>query len=92
MLSNVPGMITCQEFDNFLVDYFELALPANQSRKFRLHVLMCPDCRRYLTGYRRIIELTGASSRAADEAVPDEVPEELVQAILSARRTDPTSK
>lgn len=84
-------MITCQEFDNFLVDYFDLALPANQSRKFRLHLLMCPDCRRYLQGYRRTIDLARESSHAFDEGVPDEVPEKLVQAILSARRNHPTS-
>lgn len=88
MLNSVPGMINCLEFDAFLVDYLEHALPAGQSRQFRLHLLMCPDCRRYLKGYRHTIDLARTSMQEPDEPVSEEVPDELVQAILSAQRAD----
>jgi len=98
MLSNIPGMITCRQFDGFLVDYLDGALPPGPRRRFELHLAVCRECRRYLAGYRRTIALTRASlalTRAnpggADQTpLPDEVPESLVEAVLTARRAEPT--
>jgi anti-sigma factor RsiW len=85
MMRTMPLMITCREFDEFLVGYFDGALPAAQRRRFELHLRLCPECRRYLETYRRTLALTRAALRG-DELVPEEVPEDLVRAILAARR------
>jgi len=87
MLTHVPGMITCREFDGFLVDYLDDTLARGQRRRFDLHLAVCSECRRYLEGYRHTIALARESANAADaHPVPDDVPESLVQAVLSARQ------
>ena len=45
---------------------------------------LCRECREYLAAYRRRIEV-GREARSADEALPDDVPEDLIKAILEAR-------
>jgi RNA polymerase sigma-70 factor (ECF subfamily) len=52
---------------------------------FRLHLLLCRECRDYLMSYTRAIELGKAVFRHPDEPVPEEVPDDLVRAILAAR-------
>jgi predicted anti-sigma-YlaC factor YlaD len=69
-------MLTCRQ----LIDSVELD---RWSRiDFRIHLLRCRSCRAYMVTYRRTIALC----RAIATWEPDEdVPEELVRAILSAR-------
>jgi hypothetical protein len=45
---------------------------------------LCRECREYPAAYRRRIEV-GREARSADEALPDDVPEDLIKAILEAR-------
>ena len=89
VLANVPGMITCREFDGFLVDYLDGALAPGPRRLFELHLAVCAECRRYLAGYRRTIALSRASlAGAGSQPIPEEVPESLVEAVLAARRAE----
>ena len=78
-------MLTCREFDEFILDFFENVLPLGQRAKFRAHLALCPDCRRYLTAYRRSVALGKAVFKLPDDAVGEEIPEDLVRAILAAR-------
>ena len=48
---------------------------------------MCKECREYLKAYARTVELGRATFDDPDAAVPEDVPEDLVQAILAARDT-----
>lgn len=82
----VPGLLTCAQFDAFICDYLDDKLPTYQALSFRLHLGLCPDCRSYLSAYRTTVELQRRVLSTPDAAVPEEVPEELIQAILSARR------
>jgi predicted anti-sigma-YlaC factor YlaD len=79
--------MSCQEVTEFLADYFGGQLPLRQRIVFRLHLLMCRDCRRYLDSYAATIRLTRAlgAKSSADDLAP--VPEELVRAILAARNS-----
>jgi anti-sigma factor RsiW len=77
--------MTCREFTEFLATYLEGALPAEQRTLFEAHIEGCAACVRYLRSYRETMRL-GRGAFTPDEPVPDEVPEELVQAILAARR------
>ena len=77
--------MNCREFIEFLHDYFAGDLPSATLALFDEHLGECPDCVAYLRCYEQTLEFCqGAYS---DEPVPAEVPEELIQAILAARRT-----
>lgn len=74
--------ISCRELVEFLDAYVDDTLPADRRAVFDRHVGACPPCVRYLESYRATIA-AGRSLRA-DAA---EMPDELVRAILSARRS-----
>ncbi len=75
----------CREFVEFLIEYLDGALADGERRVFEGHVEDCPACMNYLASYRETVRL-GGSVCAPDDEVPPDVPEELMQAILSARR------
>ena len=78
-------MITCREFVDFLMDYLEDALPREQRGVFEGHMDDCPSCVTYLDTYRETIELGKAVCADPAGPVPEDVPDELVEAILTAR-------
>ena len=75
-----------QRSSRILVQYLDGTLPWRQRVVFKLHLAFCRHCRRYLASYRETVRITrelGAPPSAEKQAVP----EELVQAILAARRS-----
>jgi len=74
----------CREFVEFVMEYLDGTLGEAERRVFEDHVELCPPCVNYLASYRETVRL-GNSVCAPDDEVPPDVPEELVQAILSAR-------
>jgi predicted anti-sigma-YlaC factor YlaD len=78
--------MTCREVIEFLAEYLAGALPPEQHRVFTEHLDMCPDCAAYLKGYEEAIRLGKAALGEPDRSLSDDMPEELVQAILAARR------
>lgn len=78
--------MTCQELISFLDDYLENTQPPAVREVFDRHLKICGACRDYLKTYRDTVELVRAQGLTPDEPVPPEVPEELVRAVLSARR------
>jgi anti-sigma factor RsiW len=85
----LPFMTTCRELEDFVIDYLDGTLPERQRLKFDLHLRMCRDCRRYLEQYNSAIALSQAAFCEPDERTAEAVPQELVRAILAARR-EPT--
>lgn len=77
--------MTCREFADFIADYLAGELPSQTLARFEHHLSLCPNCKRYLDGYRATVNLGKAAFGAADAAVPDDVPDDLVKAILAAR-------
>jgi anti-sigma factor RsiW len=77
--------MTCRELVEFLMDYLAEELPADERRRFDEHLADCPDCVAYLTSYKETVRLGRAVCKELQDAVPAEVPEELVQAVLAAR-------
>lgn len=71
---------------DFLMDYLDGALPDPQRRCFEEHLAECPDCVTYLASYQQAVRLGKQVCAAADAAVPADVPNELIRAILAARR------
>jgi anti-sigma factor RsiW len=78
-------MLTCQELIEFLAGYVDDELAADERARFDAHLAVCPHCVDYLHGYRESIRL-GRAAFAEGSELPDDVPDELVDAILAARK------
>jgi anti-sigma factor RsiW len=78
--------MTCQELVAFLMDYLDGDLPEATRLHFEEHLAECTDCVAYLATYREAVRLGKAACAEAEGTAPPEVPEDLVQAVLSARR------
>ena len=80
--------MNCKEVTDFLSEYLDGTLPLRQRLAFKLHLLLCRDCRGYLDSYTATIKLT--RSLRQHEALQDisPIPIGLVQAILAAHRQD----
>lgn len=87
MAMSLPVMLTCREFDEFIVDYLDGRLSRRQRALFEMHIRLCGACRAYLEAYQRSIRLGQAVFAQPDEPLPAEVPEDLVKAILHARKS-----
>ena len=75
--------LTCQQLIDFIMSYLDGELPADQRTEFDRHMSACPSCVDYLKTYEKTVALAKSCST---EAIPEEVPESLVQAILEARK------
>ena len=85
MLKRMHSMITCREFEEFIMNYLDGSLPGAQMRKFEWHLRICRECREYLAVYKRTIEIGKAVLGPANESVPKDVPEDLIRAVLNSR-------
>jgi predicted anti-sigma-YlaC factor YlaD len=74
--------VTCQEIADFLMDYLDGTLPGTQRAIFEEHLGECPECVAYIKSYQATIRM---SKKTRPEA-PDTAPEDLIQAILAARK------
>ena len=79
-------MLTCKEFDEFMVDYLEGGLPTWQKYMCWLHVKMCRECADYVADYRRAVSLGRSAFESPDDPLPDSVPDDLVKAALARRK------
>ncbi len=75
--------MTCREVVEFLMAYDAGELAPDERRAFDAHVADCPPCRRYIAGYRQTIAAAKDACEPRDASPP---PEDLVAAILAARR------
>lgn len=78
--------MTCRELADFMMDYLNGDLPADVAASFDRHLSACPNCCTYLTQYRGTIAAGRSAFADDDGAVPDDVPEDLIRAILSTRK------
>jgi anti-sigma factor RsiW len=76
--------LTCRELADFLADYFAGELGPNERSLFEGHLAECPDCVAYLRSYAETMQL--AKDAYDDDRIPADVPDELVRAILEARK------
>jgi anti-sigma factor RsiW len=76
----------CREFTDFLMDYLSCELPDDARAEFEQHLDRCPNCVRYLETYKITVALGRVAFDSLETELPAEVPEELIQAILSAQR------
>lgn len=87
MMFRLPMMIDCAEFETFIDDYLDGVLPKRQRTIFDLHLKLCRECRAYLKSYKAAIELAQEQTDIPfSEMGMGEVPEDLIQAVLAARK------
>ena len=77
--------LTCGELIAFLSAYVDGQLSAEQTETFEAHLAQCPACVDYLQTYKDTVTLAKGAFRS-DDPIEAGVPDELVQAILAARR------
>ncbi len=85
MLRRMHGMITCREFEDFILRYLDGELEPRQRKLFERHLWLCRECREYLAAYRRTIEIGKTVLGPPNDPVPEDVPEDLVTAVLDSR-------
>ncbi len=79
--------MNCREFVDFLMAYLDDTLPGEQRKTFEGHMSECPTCVTYLDSYRETVRLGKAVCRDPEGPIPEEVPEQLVDAILASRKS-----
>jgi len=79
----LPGMITCEVFEGFILAYIEGDLPAPQRSLFERHLKVCRSCKQYLATYRKMLAATQALGQEGKAAL-ETVPEDLIAAVLAA--------
>lgn len=77
--------MTCREVGDFLMDYLNGELSEAQRAVFEEHLGDCSDCVAYLQSYEMTVKAARLTGGAADDRSLDQVPEDLVRAILAAR-------
>ena len=77
--------MTCQELSEFLMQYLDGELSEPERASFAKHVELCSSCLAYLQTYRKTVDLGHSICTEPGAALTEDVPEELVQAILAAR-------
>jgi anti-sigma factor RsiW len=84
-LMRIAKEISCKDFVAFLDRYLDGELEAERKAVFERHLAICPDCTAYLDSYRKTMSLSAQALRGS-AAGPPAMPDELVRAILAARR------
>jgi anti-sigma factor RsiW len=79
--------ISCREIAEFLDDYVDANLPDARRNVFERHLAFCGECDTYLESYRRTIAIGKSAFDEPGERASKPPPEELVRAILAARKT-----
>jgi RNA polymerase sigma-70 factor (ECF subfamily) len=80
----IPLVISCRQFEEFVMDFIEGSLPPDRRRLFELHLKTCHECRRYLARYQATLAATREVAR--DPTPPPEVPLGLVRAVAQSVR------
>ena len=78
--------MTCREFADFMSDYLSGELPSDVRARFDDHLARCANCRSYLTSFHESVKLGKHAYDNDCAELPAGVPEDLVRAILAARR------
>jgi anti-sigma factor RsiW len=80
-----PHAITCRELTDFLLQYLAGEIRGRRRAVFEAHLAACDGCHAYLRGYEEAVRL-GRDAFCSDEPIPEDLPEDLVHAVLAARK------
>ena len=72
-------MLTCEQVNDFIMDYLEGRLPADIKSKFETHLQMCASCTPYLDQYQKTVEMVSQDGQI-------EIPSDLAEHTMSFLR------
>jgi anti-sigma factor RsiW len=79
--------IPCEEVITFLWAYLAGELPPEKVFEFERHLSVCPSCVNYIETYKKTVELSRGTFQPESRGVEaEEMPEDLMRAVLAARR------
>lgn len=78
--------LTCQACADFIADYLNGELEADVRASFETHLDRCRNCRAYLEQYAVVVKAGQRACARENDAAAGNFPEELVRAILDARK------
>jgi len=78
--------ITCREFIEFIWRYLSGEVSDEERLEFEFHLAQCASCVAYMKTYQETIALSKMAMAEEADEVPEEVPDELVAAVLASRR------
>lgn len=79
-------MISCRELADFIRGYLDGELTFREKMAFQSHLALCAPCRAYLKTYKETIELGKKVFEDDSDAIPPDVPEDLVKAVMESRK------
>ena len=85
IMFKLPMMITCIEFEEFILAYLDGELNNAKRRTFELHLAVCRECRDYLAAYKAAMTVTRDTLDAETTEILASVPEDLVAAVLASK-------
>ncbi|MGH7131082.1 MAG: anti-sigma factor family protein [Phycisphaerales bacterium] len=77
--------MTCREFIEFLMSYVDGEVSGHQRAEFDRHMRACPSCAAYLESYKKTLAMERELCTDCGD-VPQSVPEDLVRAIVAAKK------
>lgn len=81
-------MMKCKEFNDFLGEYLEEELDDKARSVFEAHLQICPPCYGYLDSYKDVVRMGKVCCQDPEAEVPGDVPQNLIDAILAARKAE----
>jgi anti-sigma factor RsiW len=78
--------MTCRDVIEFLMDYLAGEVSPEERAVFEQHLAICPPCVAYLKTYQETIQLEQSVLSQPEEPICEEIPDDLVQAIMAARK------
>lgn len=85
-----PWMMTCREFNHSIYESVEGDLSGKQLTLFERHKQACPICRNFLKTYTATHQAKSHIFPYENIDVADEVPQDLIDAILDVKRNQET--
>ena len=82
--TNESVIIDCENLEKFIIDFLDDELPIKIKLSFLQHIEECEHCEKYLQEYRKTINLSKAAFAESEPVEKNEMPEELMDAILTA--------
>ena len=72
IVSMFNPMLSCEQVNQFIIDYLDDNLPASTRKKFESHLHKCPNCSSFFDQYNDTVTLVNEEGQL-------EIPEDLAQ-------------
>jgi anti-sigma factor RsiW len=79
-------MFSCRELVDSLMACLDGTLPRERRSEIEAHLATYSSCVAYMNSYRRSIKLSKESAKPPEDSPAAQMPEQLIRAILAARK------